>query len=1135
MNSNPADFTPARLAVASSPGQCFAMVAMLFVAGCVSRREVSPPAPAQESSPPGLDLRAPMALAAQAVARRLDPTQAYRPWFMLRGQGGIPTTPEHASWDLGDMTGRYLEGLVLARQMGVTGPELSEAEGRLGRYLLSLLGPDGLVHDPANGAVDHSFSQGSALYGLVAWFEDSGDPAVRVAAERLISGLRQRLESQGDQLVDPSVKLERSCGSHLAGYAIHPIIRFYELTGYEDAMTVAEGLTRWALADPVLGADGAITLPLSWEGHIHSWLDTLAGCVRTARHSKTLDRAWVVGRARSVYDWVRRTNATAFGWIATFPTHGSSETCAISSAIRLALELSACGHPAYLNDVERFVRNQVIEAQFRDLRAYATGPQTPTPLLVGCFDSQSLPNGHLGTRGGDDVGTVEGCCLNGGMRALALAWQASQIADESGVTINLALTRDGPAARVIGYAPVDGRVVVIPQAPGAVRVRVPDWVDPHRITVSVDGAPAKWSFGGGFVVLDFVQAEGHVSLRYPLRELDEPVAAGGQTYRVRWRGDTVVAVSPRGEREPAYQDRLGRSPRRWTTAPMLPVPDTYALQDAARLGTSSMLARLDLENGGQPFFRIYPFAQPPYAEHQKWDDGDMSGRYVEALILARRMTGLAIDPREALLRQYLAGLFDPQDGLCYTRGAAWTPRRACFFSQSTAMLGVLAWYRETGSPQARRLLDRHADGLMRVAVDHGDHVRFPRYEYDGRQYVDEPKGQEAPPWYGGRTILPLVEYWQLSGRADVQRFLERQIHYVTKVSSFIGPGGEVETGEGWWGHLHSTMDMAAGVCEFGRLTGRRELVEWARRLYDWVGRTHTTRYGWVADVSGGHICESCAIAARIRLGLALHRAGALEPFGEIDRHVRNQLLESQFVHLSFLATMDPSRPRTAQTAYAGIDRMIRGTFQCWGTANDLIGHDDIEGCGAGGGVQGLALAWQSQAEWHDTPAGDELRLHLLFNRRVRGRATPTLEAGVPVALELWSRLPYEGRVTAVAHQPIARLALRLPDGAGTPAEWSLTPQRQTDRVPAAVWKAARTEGSYVILERVEPGDRVELRFPLREYETVETAHQAEYRVRWRGSAVIALEPRGAKVPLYADRVRSLSLGRPAPTSAPRYP
>jgi hypothetical protein len=102
-----------------------------------------------------------MALAAEAIVRRLDPAQDYRPWFLLRGQGGIPATAEHASWDLGDMTGRYLEGLILTRRMGVSRPEFSTAEGQLGRYLLSLLGPDGLVHDPKTGAVDHSFSQGS--------------------------------------------------------------------------------------------------------------------------------------------------------------------------------------------------------------------------------------------------------------------------------------------------------------------------------------------------------------------------------------------------------------------------------------------------------------------------------------------------------------------------------------------------------------------------------------------------------------------------------------------------------------------------------------------------------------------------------------------------------------------------------------------------------------------------------------------------------------------------------------------------------------------------------------------------------------------------------------------------------------
>ena len=305
-----------------------------------------------------------MRLAAESIPRRLDAEKGYRPWFLIRGEGGIPAHAEHASWDLGDMTGRYLEGLIAARRMGITSPDLSLAEGRLGRYLLGLLGPDGLVHDPDAGAVDHTFSQGSALHGLVAWYEDSGDPAVRDAALRLVRGLLARLERRGGDVIDPTVKLPEASGSHLAGYAIWPACRLHERTGAPEALELAEGLSRWVLADPVLGPGGEITKALSWEGDLHAWLEALAGCARTARSSRILDRKATVERARALHDWVRRTNATSFGWIATFPGHGSSETSAIGSATAWPSSVGCPGTPV-LADVERFVRNQAAEAQFR--------------------------------------------------------------------------------------------------------------------------------------------------------------------------------------------------------------------------------------------------------------------------------------------------------------------------------------------------------------------------------------------------------------------------------------------------------------------------------------------------------------------------------------------------------------------------------------------------------------------------------------------------------------------------------------------------------------------------------------------------------------------------------------------------
>jgi hypothetical protein len=65
--------------------------------------------------------------------------------------------------------------------MGISAPQLSQAEERLERYLFKLIGSDGLVHDPETGESDNSFAQGNALNGLLALFEDSGDPVVRRA------------------------------------------------------------------------------------------------------------------------------------------------------------------------------------------------------------------------------------------------------------------------------------------------------------------------------------------------------------------------------------------------------------------------------------------------------------------------------------------------------------------------------------------------------------------------------------------------------------------------------------------------------------------------------------------------------------------------------------------------------------------------------------------------------------------------------------------------------------------------------------------------------------------------------------------------------------------------------------------
>jgi hypothetical protein len=490
-----------------------------------------------------LDLKTPMQLAARAVAARLDPAQNGRPWSLVRGRNGILAEPVHSQWDFGDMGGRYLESLIAARRMGIEDAELTRAEETLRTFLFGLIADDGVIHNPDTGERDHPFAQGSALYGLLAWFKDSQSAVVRAAIEELISGLLRTCVRQDDYLAQPPAKLPQSGGSHLAGYQIWPVICFYEMTGYSDALKLAEGLTRWVMNDPVLSPKGEITLASSSEGHMQSWLDTLAGCVRTARHVESLRSQGTIEGCRAVYDWVMRTNATRFGWIATFPGHGLCETCAISAAIRLALELVASGHSQYLDDVERFIRNHVVESQFR------------APPLSGCFASGSGPNEHLDAwREGES--NVEGCCTNGGMRAISLAWDSAHASKPDGIWINLLFTKSSDAAEVIDHQPHEGRVEITPRFTTGLRVRIPPWLTPHDAKITVSGQPVAWHADGGYFAIGLVPAGATALIEFPVAQSDETVSVGGNRYDLHWAGDTAVSVAPAGKNKPMYQGRM---------------------------------------------------------------------------------------------------------------------------------------------------------------------------------------------------------------------------------------------------------------------------------------------------------------------------------------------------------------------------------------------------------------------------------------------------------------------------------------------------------------------------------------------------------------------------------------------------
>ena len=76
-----------------------------------------------------------------------------------------------------------------------------------------------------------------------------------------------------------------------------------------------------------------------------------------------------------------------------------------------------------------------------------------------------------------------------------------------------------------------------------------------------------------------------------------------------------------------------------TDVDTLTQPATMFWQDAAVLAMEAVAARIDHGRGGQPWFWLNLTTDPPRLEHQSWDYCDMSGRWMDALIRGRLMTG----------------------------------------------------------------------------------------------------------------------------------------------------------------------------------------------------------------------------------------------------------------------------------------------------------------------------------------------------------------------------------------------------------------------------------------------------------------------------------------------------------------
>jgi hypothetical protein len=293
------------------------------------------------------------------------------------------------------------------------------------------------------------------------------------------------------------------------------------------------------------------------------------------------------------------------------------------------------------------------------------------------------------------------------------------------------------------------------------------------------------------------------------------------------------------------------------------------------------------------------------------------------------------------------------------------------------------------------------------------------------------------------------------------------------------------------GNTHSggILPTTIGIARLGLLTGEREMVDWAHRVYAWV-REQTPEFGFLSDGLGlegffAGTCETCGLADLQHLGVLLSESDACDYWDNVERVARNQLLQNQYASADLLR-------HTFPTITPPVLDMLHGSFECAAHPNHLLTWDGAEGCCIGGGLRALYFTWRSSV----SETSNETRVNMGISR-----STPSVDV---VAHE-----PWVGRidVRVVAGSP-RNVFIRLPGHAAISQAKMLL-----DGAPINIlW-----QGRYASFEGVRPGQTVSLVYPLFEDTHTYTIAGNTYAGHWRGHTMIEINPPGERYPIYQRR------------------
>jgi hypothetical protein len=579
------------------------------------------------------------------------------------------------------------------------------------------------------------------------------------------------------------------------------------------------------------------------------------------------------------------------------------------------------------------------------------------------------------------------------------------------------------------------------------------------------------------------------------------------------------------------------------------IPDTLDIAGRSELAINALTAITDPDAEYEVYWQTELFRNPAVMMHDHNDWVQSVEGFMEALPLLRVATGSSlnaqVDPvwMQVLLKSIGSDglVYEILDGRPWSRLNPWSfefvwkpdgtnaktgdvpVALATTSAKCGRILGTMAVYHlRDKNPVWREISERMVQRLSEMAVDRGSFAYIPhgafaphaRFGPDAKM----PTGYDAVDYGNIRMIQGLSQYYRTTGyepaiklAAKLTSFGMGPADYYDAQGRFLVSANEIDAllnsprlmihypeakDLKYGGHFHNHTIGLLSMLEYAVVARDQKALEFVNAAYAYAKSQGSSRVGFFPELAIDNkyfACESCEVADMIAIALKLTDGGAGDYYDDVDRWVRNQFAEQQLTNGGWIHELEKTQPRRPVAFNETADRLVErniGTFAGWASGNEFASQIGIQQCCLGNSARALYYVWDRIVQ----RKGEELRVNLLLNRASKWA-------------DVYSYIPYEGRVELKIKQPASNVSVRIP-------EWINANSRDVMCKVNGTLRPSRWEGRYVNLGEGRAGERMSLTFPIHTHTVKETIGNVPYTLTLKGSTVIAIDPPGKVGPLY---------------------